>query len=167
MRKEEIFTFVLFFISWLIISGDLAISSLFVGVIVSLLLTFVIKSKATNVTAWIIIIRSVFIIIYLLFLIVEAFVSSCRVAYLTLHPKLPLKTGIIKVSSDFNWKTKIMSMTLLANSITLTPGTLTIDLDTKEQDYYIHWIDMEELEGEELKEEIFGPIEAIIRRIFK
>ena len=48
---------------------------------------------------------------------------------------LPIKPGIVKV------KTKIkseMGIVFLANSITLTPGTLTVDL--KGQYLYIHWI---------------------------
>ncbi|GAI75906.1 unnamed protein product, partial [marine sediment metagenome] len=31
---------------------------------------------------------------------------------------------------------------LLANSITLTPGTLSVDIDEKNNDLYIHWINV-------------------------
>jgi multicomponent Na+:H+ antiporter subunit E len=33
-----------------------------------------------------------------------------------------------------------MSLTLLANSITLTPGTLSVDVDEKTNELYVHWI---------------------------
>lgn len=34
------------------------------------------------------------------------------------------------------------ALTLLANSITLTPGTLTVDADDESRDLYIHWINV-------------------------
>ena len=35
-----------------------------------------------------------------------------------------------------------MSVTILANSITLTPGTLTVDVDEKPNELYVHWINV-------------------------
>jgi multicomponent Na+:H+ antiporter subunit E len=36
------------------------------------------------------------------------------------------------------------STALLANSITLTPGTLSVEVDEKTNDLYIHWINVDE-----------------------
>jgi multicomponent Na+:H+ antiporter subunit E len=47
----------------------------------------------------------------------------------------PIKPGIVKVKTKLKSE---MGKTFLANSITLTPGTLTVDL--KEENLYIHWI---------------------------
>ncbi len=167
MRKEDLYMFIVFFVSWLIFSGDLSISSLILGLVLSAALILLIRKKDKNWTVKVLMIRGAYIFFYLAYLLMEAFISSCQVAYLVLHPKLPLKPAIVKVQSDFDYKNKLMSMTLLANSITLTPGTLTVDIDPEDQTYYIHWIDMKELEGDDLKSEIFGSFEEIIRRIFK
>ena len=35
-----------------------------------------------------------------------------------------------------------MSVTILANSITLTPGTLTVDVDPETNELYVHWINV-------------------------
>jgi multicomponent Na+:H+ antiporter subunit E len=51
----------------------------------------------------------------------------------------------------------------LADSITLTPGTLTIDID-EEGYYYIHWIDVESTTPTE--EQICGPFAKWARRIY-
>lgn len=47
-----------------------------------------------------------------------------------------IRPGIVKVNPGL---TNDLSKTLLANSITLTPGTLTVDVDN-EGNYYVHWI---------------------------
>ena len=58
---------------------------------------------------------------------------------------------------------------MLANSITLTPGTITMDI--AEQDgksyYYIHWIDVAETDREKAGEIIKGRMEKWVRRIWQ
>lgn len=58
---------------------------------------------------------------------------------------------------------------MLANSITLTPGTITLDITEEEgQDYfYIHWIDVSETDREKAGDMIKGTLEKWIRRIWK
>jgi len=51
-----------------------------------------------------------------------------------------IKPGIVKISPRLN---SSFGITLLANSITLTPGTLTVDID-KENNLYIHWLYVKE-----------------------
>jgi len=50
-----------------------------------------------------------------------------------------IRPGIVKVNIGL---TNDISTTLLANSITLTPGTLTVDVDEEERALYIHWINV-------------------------
>jgi len=59
------------------------------------------------------------------------------VAYRVITGKI--NPGIVKISPGL--KTDL-GITLLANSITLTPGTLTVDIDEKTNDLYIHWINV-------------------------
>jgi len=58
---------------------------------------------------------------------------------------------------------------MLANSITLTPGTITMEV-TEEADqtyYYIHWVDVTAESGEAAGEAIKGNLERGVGRIFK
>jgi len=58
----------------------------------------------------------------------------------------------------------------VANSITLTPGTITLDLDEDEAGrnyYYIHWVDVIETDREKAGEIIKGTMEKWIGRIWK
>ncbi|MHA1123877.1 MAG: Na+/H+ antiporter subunit E [Candidatus Heimdallarchaeota archaeon] len=57
---------------------------------------------------------------------------------------------------------------MLANSITLTPGTLSVDIDEDKNDLYIHWINVkkEVLKGETVDcKYICGNFDKWIRRI--
>ena len=58
---------------------------------------------------------------------------------------------------------------MLANSITLTPGTITMDIAEQDgQDYYyIHWIDVTETDREKAGNVIKGRLENGIRRIWQ
>ena len=77
-----------------------------------------------------------------------------------------VKPGIVKVPSTL---TKDYALAMLANSITLTPGT--ISLDIAEEDgknyYYIHWIDVSETDRDKAGEVIKGRMENGIRRIWE
>ena len=52
-----------------------------------------------------------------------------------------INPGIVKISPNLK---NDLSLTLLANSITLTPGPLTVEVDEETNDLYIHWINVKE-----------------------
>lgn len=63
--------------------------------------------------------------------------ANVDVAYRVITGKI--NPGIVKISPDL--KTDF-GITMLANSITLTPGTLSVDIDEDKNDLYIHWINI-------------------------
>lgn len=70
--------------------------------------------------------------------IYELILSAWKVAVLVVSPKMDLKPGIfaypLKVDRDFE-------ITLLANLITLTPGTLSVDVSDDRRTLYVHALD--------------------------
>ncbi len=68
-----------------------------------------------------------------------------------------IEPGIVKIDPDL--KTDL-GVTFLANSITLTPGTLTVDVDEEKNELYIHWIKV----GEDPTETISGRFVKWIKR---
>ncbi|OYT26798.1 MAG: cation:proton antiporter [Candidatus Altiarchaeales archaeon ex4484_96] len=62
--------------------------------------------------------------------------ANLDVAYRVLTGKI--NPGIVKIKPDLETD---LGITLLANSITLTPGTLSVDLD-EENNLFIHWINV-------------------------
>ncbi|MFQ5989937.1 MAG: Na+/H+ antiporter subunit E [Candidatus Methylomirabilales bacterium] len=69
----------------------------------------------------------------------ELIKANLQVAYLALHPKMPIRPGIIAFPTRHQ---SPLGATLLANSITLTPGTLTIDVSPDGRILYIHTLDI-------------------------
>jgi multicomponent Na+:H+ antiporter subunit E len=85
------------------------------------------------------------------------------VAWRVLHPEMPIKPGIVKVRSVLKTET---GRTVLANSITLTPGTLTIDV-TDDGIFYVHWLNVRSVDEEAAAEQILRRFEWFIQRIFE
>ena len=69
----------------------------------------------------------------------ELILSALRVAWLAVQPKLALRPAIIAYPLTVTTDAQI---TLLANLITLTPGTLSVDVSADRRTLFIHAIDM-------------------------
>jgi len=87
--------------------------------------------------------------------------ANLDVAYRVLHPGLPIRPGIVKVKTSIKSESGRVA---LANSITLTPGTLSVDLvgDT----LYVHWIYVRSENIEEAAEYIVKRFEKFLKIIF-
>jgi len=89
--------------------------------------------------------------------------ANFDVVYRALHPAMPIKPGIVKIKTNLKTDSGI---TALANSITLTPGTLTVDL-TDDGFLYVHWINVKSDETEQATEYIAQKFEWYLKKIFE
>jgi len=89
--------------------------------------------------------------------------ANLDVVYRALHPKMPIKPGIVKIKTNLKTESGI---TALANCITLTPGTLTVDL-TDDGFLYIHWIYVKSDDVEEATKLISQRFEWFLKKIFE
>jgi len=89
--------------------------------------------------------------------------ANLDVVYRALHPALPIRPGIVKIKTNLKTDSAI---TALANSITLTPGTLTVDL-TEDGYLYVHWINVKSDNVEQATQMIAQQFEWFLRRIFE
>jgi len=87
--------------------------------------------------------------------------ANFDVAYRVIHPKMPIKPGIVKIETNIQSE---MGKAILANSITLTPGTFTVDL--KDQFLYIHCINVHTEDVKEASQQIAGRFEKLLNKIF-
>jgi len=163
--KSRIIVFILSFLVWLALTGISDIQEIIAGLIVAILVSllsghFLISSKKKNN----IIIRFFYGILYIFKFLWEMIKANFHVAYIVIHPKLPVKPGIIKIHSDLQ---KDISLTMLANSITLTPGTLTVDIDEQHKNLYVHWIDIKSTKIEENTKNIGSRFEPILAEVFE
>ena len=89
--------------------------------------------------------------------------ANFDVVYRALHPAMPINPGIVKIKTNLKTDSGI---TALANSITLTPGTLTVDL-TDDGYLYIHWINVKSDDVEQATNIIAKRFEWFIKKIFE
>lgn len=89
--------------------------------------------------------------------------ANFDVVYRALHPAMPINPGIVKIKTNLKSESGI---TALANSITLTPGTLTVDL-TDDGSMYIHWINVKSENVEQATNIIAKRFEWFIKKIFE
>lgn len=94
----------------------------------------------------------------------ECIKANIDVAYRVSHPDVPLNPGIVKVKTTLISDT---ALTFLANSITLTPGTLSVDVDKEGGFLYVHWINVKRKDIEGATEIIVKKFEKILKRIFE
>ncbi|TAJ14982.1 hypothetical protein DMA11_03390 [Marinilabiliaceae bacterium JC017] len=154
---------VIAFIFWLLITSSVSPAILLTGTIVALLTVGLLgRYFVDDVYRLFQLRRYYWFVIYLFIFIWECLKANFDVAYRVLHPDLPIKPGIVKVKTYL--KTNI-GRTTLANSITMTPGTITVDII---EDYiYVHWIYVSTTDPERYTEKIAGRFEKYIKRIFE
>lgn len=88
--------------------------------------------------------------------------ANLDVAYRVVHPDMPIHPGIVKVRTTLRGD---LGRTALANSITLTPGTLSVDII--DEDLYVHWINVSTFDPEEQTKLIVEKFERVLKRIFR
>jgi multicomponent Na+:H+ antiporter subunit E len=106
--------------------------------------------------------RWFYFLVYLPFFFYHVIRANFDVALRVIPPDIPIRPGIVKVRTTLR---SDMAKTFLANSITLTPGTLTVDVDG--QDFYVHWINIHTDDAKARTAEICGRFEPLLRRIFE
>ncbi len=94
----------------------------------------------------------------------ECLKANIDVALRVVDPRLPICPGIVKVKTSLKSDT---GLTFLANSITLTPGTFCVDIDSKAGILYIHWINVTTQDTNESTQLIVNKFENILKKIFE
>lgn len=84
---------------------------------------------------WFVVTRAPFLLLYVLEFIRQLVVANAIVAYEVLTPGLRLHPGIVVVPTSCTTDLQIM---MLANTLTMTPGTLSLEVDTQTRELYVH-----------------------------
>lgn len=99
---------------------------------------------------------------FVLFYLWELVLSSARVAYDVLTPTLRAKPGIFRLPLRANTDGEI---TLLANLISLTPGTLSLDVSADRRVLYVHAMYLQD-GPDALRRELSDSMERRVLRVF-
>jgi multicomponent Na+:H+ antiporter subunit E len=142
MKKSQIILFILAFLIWAFLTWPLDLQHAVIGILVSGFVAFMTGDmfvKRPHVFKHIN--RYLWFLYYIPLFIWECIKANIDVAYRVAHPDLPINPGIVKVKATLKSDT---ALTFLANSITLTPGTMSVDIDEENGFLYIHWIDVKD-----------------------
>lgn len=161
--SRVIATFVVAFLVYLAVTWSLETASVLIGAGASLAVAIAMKDLELEAAPLLLMPHRLFwALLYvpiLLWLVIKA---NFDVAWRVIHPKMPIRPGIIKVKTTLK---TAAARVLLANSITLTPGTFTVDL--VDDTYYIHWIAVPEVDPVPKMEKSMREFEKYIRRILE
>ena len=155
--------FILSLILWLLLTFKLTLPNVIVGTVISVITSLIFgRYFFHNVYKFLQPHRYFWLFVYFFVFLWACLKANIDVAYRVLHPAMPIKPGIVKVRtllrSDF-------ARTILANSITMTPGTISVDIIG---DYlYIHWIYVHSEDPEVYTRLILGSFEKYIKRILE
>ena len=155
----HLITFLILFCLWILLSGKFDLFHLSLGIISCVIITLFSgdllfpDSKIKGLLfSWIRFLR------YLPWLLYQIFLANLHILYLVFHPRMMelIDPKIIRFKSAL---TKELSLVTFANSITLTPGTITVYVSV-DGDFHVHSID--EKSGEALP----GEMESKVSRAF-
>ena len=163
---SKIILFCIAFVAWCFLNWVPDWQHLTLGVVVSVLVAFMTGD---------LFVRSVdrlkhphrywyFIFVYIPLFLWECFKANIDVAYRVVHPLRPINPGIVKVKTRLKTDT---ALTFLANSITLTPGTLTVDIDRDKGFLYVHWIDVKSADVDQATRIVVERFERVLGKIFE
>ncbi len=166
---RRVIYFVLAFVVWMLLTwpfvdGKIDLQVVVAGLIASIIVAVLfheILPKEHHV--FISPLRIFWFLVYVPVFFYYVFKANLDVVYRALHPKMPIKPGIVKIKTTLKTESGI---TALANSITLTPGTLTVDL-TDDGFLYIHWINVKSDDIEQATKYIAQRFEWFLKKIFE
>lgn len=161
---RRVIYFVLSFLTWLLLTWTLNIQFIIAGIVVSAAVSLLFHEMLPKEhRIFISPVRLFWFLVYVPVFFYYMLMANLDVVYRALHPAMPIKPGIVKIKTKLKTDSGI---TALANSITLTPGTLTVDV-TDDGYLYIHWINVKSDDIEEATKYIANRFEWFLVRIFE
>ncbi|EEB74529.1 Na+/H+ antiporter subunit E [Thermococcus sp. AM4] len=169
--SRYLYTVIVLFLIWLFLTASTDPQELAMGLVFSLLIgAFTYPIFTTRGLANLHPRRVAYAIAYVPYFLWAMIMANLDVAYRVLHPARPIRPGIVHCKTVLKTNPGKLA---LANSITLTPGTITLDVDG--ENYFIHWIwvpdevlhaESDEEHVERASSSITAPFEKFLRVIF-
>ncbi|ASA78063.1 MULTISPECIES: monovalent cation/H+ antiporter subunit E [Thermococcus] len=168
--ERVVLTWAVLMAFWVVVSGSFRARDLALGAAVTLIIAAFMRDlltedirKSGHIVEKLLYFAFIYLPQYLVIMAFRLLESNLKVAKNVIF--MDINPGIVKIKTDLHSDTGV---TILANSITLTPGTLTLDVNKKlgETYLYVHWIDLETLNREKAGEKIKGDIEEWLKKVF-
>ena len=153
--------FVISFLLWLGLTGSLNNQELFTGMMVALVLSLLFHKQVTIFNglriSWF---MPFYILVYLLDFVAALIVANLDLARRVLTPSLPIRPEVVEIETGLQ---SDLGRLLLANTITLTPGTLSVDYEDNRLS--VHWVySPPGLNRQQVTQQIVGRFERHLSR---
>ncbi len=147
---------------WLMLVNSLAPDTLLIGAVVSLIVALVYRDGLSFFTEFRWTPRAFLAgILYYGYFFRELVRSNLRLARIVVVPELPIDPGIVKIRTGLKSR---MGRLMLANSITLTPGTLTVEVE--DEWLYVHCVTVGAVDIEGATREIAAGFEQYLEVMY-
>ena len=144
-------------LTWAALQGELSAANLVIGFLVSAAVVYLFRRMFFGPLYF----RKVALGVTLVLVFIKELVkSNIAVLRVVLSPRLRVRSGVIAVPTEL---TNEVALTMLANMITLTPGTLTLDISPDRRYLYVHTLNLDD--PEDVKEEIRTAFEVYLREL--
>jgi len=162
--------FILWFSVWCALRRPAKAQDLIISVLVSLFVTFMTADLYAQLNnrrspkrygPFGILIKAAYFLYYVIVFLWECLKANMDVAFRVLHPGLPIRPGTIKIKTALK---SDIGLTFLANSLSLTPGNTTIDVDRDAGVLYLHRLCIRDEHAESIP--AAAKFEKILKRIF-
>lgn len=150
---------IFFALIWALVSGKLSLPSLLIGFVLGYFVLWLTQSMMPPTRYFTRLSAAIRFPGYFLW---QLLLSNLRVAYDVITPHLYMRPGIIAVPLDVSTDQEI---TLLANFITLTPGTLSLDVSEDRRYLYVHAMFVDD--ADEFRQEIKDGFERRLLEIMR
>jgi multicomponent Na+:H+ antiporter subunit E len=160
--RDTLVLFVTLMLFWIMLMGRLTADTLVVGALASLSIALLFRNGLSFFTELRATPRALVAgVLYFGFFFKELVRSNLKLTAVVLSPELPIEPAIVKVRTRLRSR---MGRLMLANSITLTPGTLTVEL--ADEWLYVHWVRMESADIDAATAEIVAGFERYLEVMY-
>ena len=130
-----VWLFIALFAFWLILSGHYQTKYILIGIASATLVTFLNKDTFSAIFhregrekngGWLAFLKFLRFLAYMPWLLYQIIKANIEVASLVINPRMPIDPALLQFSTQLK---REIAQVILANSITLTPGTVTVSLE--------------------------------------
>lgn len=138
MMQKRFLLNVMLTLIWLALTGNFTYINMFIGFIISYFILWIISRNSRDDRYFTIAFK---VVGFFFFFLYELLKANWQVAYEVMTSHLHMKPGIVKI--ELEAKTDL-EITLLSNLISLTPGTLVVDVSDDKKVMYVHGMYLED-----------------------
>lgn len=162
---NKILLFISSFFIWIFFGWPPDFQHLIIGLFVSWLIMFLLGDLFSGTPKYFFEVKRYFWFgFYVIYLLLQCLKANIYVAFMVFNPKCGIRPGIVKVRTNLKSAT---ALAFLANSITLAPGTISVDIKPENGILYVHWINVRSDNIQETTQLLSYKLELILKRIFE